>query len=273
MPSKLHSNKLHSNKRPTGLFNLKTLSAAVASALVFSNAYAAGLGKLTVLSSLGQPLRAEIELTAVSKDEVGALSAKLASAEAYRQANIDFHPALMGLRFSVEQRGERQVIRLTSAQPLNEPFVDMLLELSGPNGRLVREYTFLLDPADLRTTQSAQVAPMAVPQAAAPAPAQSAQPDAAPAPRAAAPARVQRAEPAPRAARPAPAPAESAAAGGGEYHVRNGDTLARIASQVKPGGVSLDQMLVALYQSAACRWTRCWSRCINQIPTPSSAIT
>ncbi|HZW22138.1 FimV/HubP family polar landmark protein, partial [Noviherbaspirillum sp.] len=246
MPSKLHS-----NKRPTGLFNLKTLSAAVASALVFSNAYAAGLGKLTVLSSLGQPLRAEIELTAVSKDEVGALSAKLASAEAYRQANIDFHPALMGLRFSVEQRGERQFIRLTSAQPLNEPFVDMLLELSGPNGRLVREYTFLLDPADLRTTQSAQVAPMPVPQAAAPAapaPVQ-AQPDAAPAPRAAAPSRVQRAEPAPRAARPAPAPAESAAAGGGEYHVRNGDTLARIASQVKPGGVSLDQMLVALYQS------------------------
>jgi len=248
MPSKLHS-----NKRPTGLFNLKTLSAAVASALVFSNAYAAGLGKLTVLSSLGQPLRAEIELTAVSKDEVGALSAKLASAEAYRQANIDFHPALMGLRFSVEQRGERQFIRLTSAQPLNEPFVDMLLELSGPNGRLVREYTFLLDPADLRTTQSAQVAPMPVPQAAAPAapapaPVQ-AQPDAAPAPRAAAPSRVQRAEPAPRAARPAPTPVESAAAGGGEYHVRSGDTLARIASQVKPGGVSLDQMLVALYQS------------------------
>jgi pilus assembly protein FimV len=245
MPSNMHS-----NKRPTsGLFNLKTLSAAVASALVFSNAYAAGLGKLTVLSSLGQPLRAEIELTAVSKDEVGALTAKLASTEAYRQANIDFHPALMTLRFAVEQRGDRQFIRLSSAQPLNEPFVDMLLELSGPNGRLVREYTFLLDPADLRTTQSAQVAPTPVPEAA-PTASQprAAQAEPAPAPRASAPARVQRAEPAPRPARPAPT--ESAAdASEGDYRVRNGDTLARIASQVKPSGVSLDQMLVALYQS------------------------
>ncbi len=247
MPSKMHS-----NKRPTsGLFNLKTLSAAVASALVFSNAYAAGLGKLTVLSSLGQPLRAEIELTAVSKDEVGALTAKLASAEAYRQANIDFHPALMTLRFGVEQRGDRQFIRLSSSQPLNEPFVDMLLELSGPNGRLVREYTFLLDPADLRTTQSAQVAPTPVPESAAPAAQpRTAQAESAPASRAASPARVQRAEPAPRAARPAPAPVEAGAdASQGEYRVRNGDTLARIANQVKPSGVSLDQMLVALYQS------------------------
>lgn len=246
MPSNMHS-----NKRPTsGLFNLKTLSAAVASALVFSNAYAAGLGKLTVLSSLGQPLRAEIELTAVSKDEVGALTAKLASAEAYRQANIEFHPALMTLRFAVEQRGDRQFIRLSSAQPLNEPFVDMLLELSGPNGRLVREYTFLLDPADLRTTQSAQVAPTPVPEAAPAAQPRIAQAEPAPAPRASSPARVQRAEPAPRAARPAPAPAETATdPSQGEYRVRNGDTLARIANQVKPSGVSLDQMLVALYQS------------------------
>jgi len=246
MPSKMHS-----NKRPTsGMFNLKTLSAAVASALVFSNAYAAGLGKLTVLSSLGQPLRAEIELTAVSKDEVGALTAKLASAEAYRQANIDFHPALMTLRFAVEQRGERQFVRMSSSQPLNEPFVDMLLELSGPNGRLVREYTFLLDPADLRTTQSAQVAPMPVPQASAPAAQTQVQPDAASAPRASAPARVQRAEPAPRMPKPAaPAAEPRSDAAQGEYRVRNGDTLARIASQVKPSGISLDQMLVALYQA------------------------
>lgn len=156
---------MHSNKRPKlGSFNLKTLSAALASALLFSNAYAAGLGKLTVLSSLGQPLRAEIELTSVSKDEIGALAAKLASGDAFRQANIEFNPALSALRFAVEQRGDRQLIRVTSTQPLNEPFVDMLLELSGPSGRLVREYTFLLDPADLRTTQSAQVAPQTVPE-------------------------------------------------------------------------------------------------------------
>lgn len=252
MPSNMHS-----NKRPSfGSFNLKTLTAAVASALLFSNAYAAGLGKLTVLSSLGQPLRAEIELTSVSKDEVGALSAKLASAEAFRQANIDFNSVLMGLQFSVQQRGDREFIRVTSAQPLNEPFVDMLLELSGPNGRLVREYTFLLDPADLRTTQSAQVAPTPVPSTGAERSAQvQVQPQSQPAPQVmpaeqSTPATRSRPAPAPRAVAPAPSPMEAKGDGApGEYRVRNGDTLAKIAIQVKPSGVSLDQMLVALYQN------------------------
>ncbi|WP_460829722.1 type IV pilus assembly protein FimV, partial [Massilia agilis] len=140
---------------------LKTLTASVASAvLVTSSAQAAGLGKLTVLSALGQPLRAEIELTQVAEDEASGLAAKLASPEAFRVANIEFNPALLSLRFAVEHRAGRQFIRITSTQPLNEPFVDMLLELSWNNGKLVREYTFLLDPAELRGTQSAQVGPV-----------------------------------------------------------------------------------------------------------------
>ncbi|HEY0845729.1 MAG TPA: FimV/HubP family polar landmark protein [Noviherbaspirillum sp.] len=244
MPSNMHS-----NKRPkSGSFNLKTLSAAVASALLFSNAYAAGLGKLTVLSALGQPLRAEIELSSVSKDEVGALTAKLASAEAFKQAGIDLNPALMGLQFSVQQRGDRQFIRVTSPHAMNEPFVDMLLELAGPNGRLVREYTFLLDPADLRTTQSAQVAPAPVPERAAQAPVQSQAVPQTSAPAARPTPQVRPADVAPRAERPA-APAAGMAGAPGEYHVRNGDSLAKIANQVRSGGVSLDQMLVALYQN------------------------
>lgn len=234
---------------------MKTLSAAVASALLFSNAYAAGLGKLTVLSALGQPLRAEIELTSVSKDEVGALTAKLASMDAFKQASIDFNPALMGLQFAIQQRGDRQFIRVTSSQAMNEPFVDMLLELAGPNGRLVREYTFLLDPADLRTAQSAQVAPAPVasqadrsaqtPVQSQSVPQVSSTTQATPAPRA------RTSEAVPRPARPATqaAPAAEGAGEGGEYRVRNGDSLARIANQVRSGGVSLDQMLVALYQN------------------------
>ncbi|MTV41963.1 pilus assembly protein FimV, partial [Duganella radicis] len=122
-----------------------------------ASANAAGLGKLTVLSSLGQPLRAEIELTAVSADEASALVARLAPTDAFRSANIDFNPALMSLRFEVEQRNGRQVIKVSSSQPINEPFVDMLLELTWTGGRMVREYTFLLDPPDLRATQAPQV--------------------------------------------------------------------------------------------------------------------
>ncbi|HZW14215.1 MAG TPA: FimV/HubP family polar landmark protein [Noviherbaspirillum sp.] len=240
---------------------MKTLTAAVASAVLFSNAYAAGLGKLTVLSALGQPLRAEIELTSVSKDEAGALTAKIASAEAFQQANIDFSASMSALRFSIEQRNGRQFIRVTSSQPMNEPFVDLLLELSGPNGRLVREYTFLLDPPDLRTAQSAQVTsaaptPVAPVTKAPAAPAQSTQQ--APAPQQAQPQAAQpAAQPAPT-QKPAQAQQQETAAAAKpaderttteEVRVQRGDTLAKIAGKVKPSGVSLDQMLVSLYMA------------------------
>ncbi|HJV74764.1 MAG TPA: FimV/HubP family polar landmark protein [Noviherbaspirillum sp.] len=242
---------MHSNKRPTfGSFNLKTLSAAVASALLFSNAYAAGLGKLTVLSSLGQPLRAEIELTSVSKDEAGALAAKLASVEAFQQANIDFNAALSSLRFSIEQRGQRQYIRVTSAQPLNEPFVDMLMELSSPNGRLIREYTFLLDPAELNKAQPAQSASIAPsPASVARTPQQSA-PVPAPAPQVQQPVQTQQSSQQSHGNPSAPQLQQSKEAGAADdYRVRSGDTLGKIAGQIKPNGISLDQMLVALYQA------------------------
>src|SRR6476620_9693643 len=115
----------------------KALGAAVVSAAMLGSAGAAGLGKLTVLSSLGQPLLAEIELTSVSKDEAGSLVVKLASTEAFRQASIELNPALLVLRFSIEKRGNGQFIRVTSSQPMNEPFIDMLVEVGGANNRLV----------------------------------------------------------------------------------------------------------------------------------------
>ncbi|RQO36154.1 pilus assembly protein FimV [Herminiimonas sp. KBW02] len=258
--------KMRSNPGSTlSSLKLKTLSAAVISALVLSNAYAAGLGKLTVMSSLGQPLRAEIELTSVAPDELASLQPKLASAEAFRQANIDFNPSLFSLRFAVEQRGGQPIVRITSTQPINEPFVDMLLELGGNKGRLVREYTFLLDPPEMRTTQPAQVAPIAITPPPAARPVESrpevaaAAPAARPAPEPVAPVREApvaapkpvRAAPAPApAAAPAPAPvARAAAAPINEYEVKKGDTLAKIANQYRSSGVSLDQMLVALYRA------------------------
>ncbi len=235
------SPKMRSTTRPTlGSFSVKTLSAAIASVLLLSTAHAAGLGKLTVLSALGQPLRAEIELTSVSNEEITGLVPKLASIDAFRQANVDFNVALMSLRFAIEQRGGRQLIRVTSQQPLNEPFIDMLLELSSPNGRLIREYTFLLDPPDLRTSQSAQVAPVLA-QGAANAPQANSQ--SAPM----APSASNSRQPA-SSHRPA-APVSAPSGAGDEYRVRTGDTLAGIANRNKANGISLDQMLVALFQA------------------------
>ncbi len=235
-----------SHQSPLVATALKSITAAVASAVFLTSAAnAAGLGKLTVLSALGQPLRAEIELTAGAGEDPASMAVKLASPEAFRAANIEFNPALLSLRFAVDERAGRQVIRVSSTQPLNEPFVDMLLELTWNNGRLVREYTFLLDPAELRTTQPAQVA-------------------AAPQTRAAAPGAASR--PAPAVAAPGEAPSEAriaAARRGAErqareaqareaqdsYRVRRGDTLSGIALDVKPADVSLDMMLVALYRA------------------------
>ncbi len=239
----------------------KRIAAAVALALVAGSgsAWAAGLGRLTVQSALGQPLRAEVEITAISREEAASLSARLADPVAFRQAGLEYNQALRGLRFSIEGRDSgRPVVRITSTQPVNEPFVDMLVELNWAAGKFVREYTFLLDPPELRiagrdTVEGgrSQLAPAVAP-AAASEPVQAAQAQPAPAaPAAPAAERPAPVRPAP-AARPTPsAPAVAAASPGstGAVEVKTGDTLTGIATRVMPEGVSLDQALIALYQA------------------------
>ncbi|HTP96363.1 MAG TPA: FimV/HubP family polar landmark protein [Burkholderiales bacterium] len=197
---------------------------------------AAGLGKLTILSSLGQPLLAEIDLVSVQKDEVPTLSARIASPDAFAQANIKFSPALSGVRLTIETRANGQpYVRIASTRPVSEPFIDLLVELNWASGRLVREYTALIDPPGFAPTEP--VTPVAVPEGkpAAPAAPVAAAPQVAPAPA------------------PAPAPAvapPAAQKGGGNYGpVQRGETLRKIAQGVKPEGVSLDQMLVGLFRS------------------------
>lgn len=247
MPTKTHT-PAGSETLTSGL---RTMSAAVVSALMVlsGSADAAGLGRMTVLSSLGQPLRAEIELTSVTKEEAGSLTARLAPMASYRQAKIDFNPALHSLQFAVEQRGAGQVIRVTSTQPINDPFVDMLLEVGSPTARLLREYTFLLDPPDTRTAQSAQlsaqpvVAAKSAPQVAA----DRASATAIPAPvKAAGGMTSQQTQ---KSDVSQPANQADAKQAGTEYLVRKGDSLGTIAQRVKPEGISLDQMLVALYRA------------------------
>src|SRR4051812_856397 len=172
---------------------------ALAACALAATAQAAGLGRLTVLSALGQPLLAEIEIVALQAGEDEGLSARLPSLETFASAGIDVNPALSGLRISIERRDKRPLLRLTTAQPINEPFLDLLVELSWNSGKLVREYTFLLDPPDYRSRQQQPIAqapqpPVEKPAAVAP------QPPAAP-----------QAEPKP-AAEPAPPPAPAAEA-------------------------------------------------------------
>ena len=209
---------VHTRPRVASLA-IKTLSSAVACAVLLSPAAsAAELGKITVLSAAGQPLRAEVELSAIKPDEATSLLAKLAPPDAYRQANVEFNPALNALTFAVENRNGKPFIRISSAQPVAEPMVDLLLELSSKSGRQVREYAFVLDTPEARQTRGAQVTAPAEPG---------------------------------RAGRNVEATTaqESRKKPAAQYKVKAGDTLSRIASEMRPSGVSLDMMLVALYRA------------------------
>ena len=126
-------------------------------------AYAAGLGGINVTSALGQPLKAEIEVVSIEKVDKSSLRAKLASVEAYKSAGIDYPYSIPKLKFQFEERASGEpYIRVTSAQPVNEPFVSLLIELSWSAGKLLREYTFLLDPVDYQPEQpkAAEVKPI-----------------------------------------------------------------------------------------------------------------
>ena len=210
---------------------------------------AAGLGKLSVTSALGQPLAAEIELFAADKAELDSLSATLASDQAFRDARVEYAPVLSSLRFSVEKKPNgRAVLKVISSRPVTDPFIDMLVELSWASGKLVREYTMLLDPPGMASPQT--VAPVAVStptQAPAPTPA-AAKPVAAPQARVT-PAPAAPKAPAPETA-PKPAPAPQPASPD-SVTVKRGDTLGSIASRVRPEGVSLEQTLLGLYRENA----------------------
>lgn len=229
------------------------LAAAVLLSLPSAPAHALALGRVTVQSALGEPLRAEIDLPEITPDEIATLRASVASPEAFRAAGMEFSPALGGARVTLERRSDgRHFLRIVSDRPVTDPFVDLILETQWRSGRIVRDFTMLFDPPSMRQGQApltAQVGPQASqPGAATTSPVaprgRSTPSPAAPAPRAAAPA------PAPAPSASAPAPAAPAATGeGGQVTVKAGDTAGRIASANKPATVSLDQMLVAMLRA------------------------
>src|SRR6185437_11411823 len=217
----------------------------VAGALAFhGHALALGLGKLTVESALGQPLSARIELTSATKDDLDSLRAKIAEPNAYRQNNLTYQATLSRARVSLENGGGQPYLKVTSPVSVQEPFLDLLVELDWASGRVVREYTFLLDPPGMPMAGASE--PVTPPRAST-----SASTAAAPAQRAPAPSTSTAAAPAPAPATGTPAATSGGNAAGGregdQYTVRRGDTLQKIASQYKTADATLDQMLAALF--------------------------
>ena len=169
------------------------------------SALALGLGRLSLDSGLGQPLSARVELTAAQKDELDSLVAKVADLSIYRDNNVQYPAALSRARVTVEQSPNNPpYLKVTTTQAVNEPYLDLIVEVNWATGRVIRNYTFLLDPPGTAVAQAVEpVAPVRA--------------EAAPA-RAA---RNQRSLPT----------AEGPKAGGDTYTVRRGDTLSKIAKE------------------------------------------
>ncbi|MFE8069744.1 FimV/HubP family polar landmark protein [Marinobacteraceae bacterium S3BR75-40.1] len=197
---------------------------ALAGGLGSSLAQALGLGEAQLKSNLNEPLQAEIELVSpgdLTRDEI---IASLASREAFSQAGLDRAYYLNSVDFSVVRTDQGKLaIRLTSDKPLREPYISFLMEVAWPSGRLMREYSFLVDPP---TYSEEPAQPVSAPTA-------SQQPSTT------------------QARQPEPQPQQRSTAGTqtrGEYGpTRASDTLWSIAEQVRPNqSVSTQQVMLAL---------------------------
>ncbi|HBN8231253.1 TPA: FimV family protein [Pseudomonas aeruginosa] len=209
------------------MVRLRTLVRAIAAASVLTSgmAHGLGLGEITLKSALNQPLDAEIELLEVRDLSSGEVIPSLASPEEFSKAGVDRLYYLTDLKFTpVVKPNGKSVIRVTSSKPVQEPYLNFLVQVLWPNGRLLREYTVLLDP------------PLYSPQAAASAPQ--------------APVSAPRASSAPRAPQAqAPAPVRTTAPAGSEtYRTVSNDTLWEIAQRNRTDRVSVPQAMLAFQE-------------------------
>ncbi len=223
-----------------------------------SSSWALGLGEIHLKSALNEPMNAEIDLIAATPDELTALRASLADREAFTRYGIDRPPFLSTLTFKVGKgKDGRDALLVHSTDAIPEPFVTFLVEVNWARGRLMREYTVLLDPPVYTPGETASsAAPVSAPTVTAPPPARRA----APAP-GATPSSAGRAA---TSASSASAASASAAAGGASegaapisgssYRVAQGDTLAKIARSLRADSgaatpANIDQTMMAVYRA------------------------
>ncbi|WP_022964210.1 FimV/HubP family polar landmark protein [Halopseudomonas pelagia] len=213
------------------------LAIAAASALMSSNvAQALGVGEINLRSALNQPLDAEIELLQVRDLSSQEILPALASPDEFGRAGIARDFFLTDLVFTPVVRPDgRAVIRVTSSRPVKEPFLNFLMEVRWPSGRVLREFTLLLDPPLYSPTPVTAAAPIA-------APVQRPVPTVAPGqprrPQAQAPATVA-------AAQPIRQPTQQ---GSGEWRTSRSDTLWEIALRSRPSGASVHQTMLAIQE-------------------------
>ena len=240
-------------------------------ALVPISVFAAGLGKLNVMSGLGEPLKADIELIAVTPEELSSITAAIASEEAYATQGIEKPASHNTIRVIIAKNSSgAPILKLQSAQPISEPFLDMLIQVDWASGRLLREYTVLLDPPGYtgEADTSTLTAQVPVVRSSNSVPSDSVRNDTMQnntmqnntvsgetmtrlpsKSKKSSPSKPKPVEAVSREAKPTEDVMPAGNASGEEYLTHSGDTLAKIARDMKPDGISLEQMLVGLYQN------------------------
>ena len=201
-----------------------------------------GLGEITLNSALNQPLDADIELLSVEQEDLATLTATMASADLFARYGLDRAAFLNTISLDIRSpSADRHVIHVSSSRSISEPFVTMLIELNWGRGRMLREYTVLLDPP-IFAAQPAQPAPTPV----------------APSPRATTgttgtvvrmPQPVAEPESMPVARQPAMPRALPAAERPGEYMVQRNDTLWGLSREMRPAGTGINQMMIAMFRA------------------------
>ncbi len=205
------------------------LSAVLLSALLLqpSVMLAAALGEISVQSAIGQRLSAEIEIVGLSKNDADTISLRLAPPEAYKEAGLDYSSLLRSLRFNIEKKSERYIVRLSSEEVVNDPFITILFQIDTDGNRTIRQYALLLDP------------PAVDQQVAVTEPQTAVVPDLE--------ATVVPANTATDVTTTTtPTQAEPSAEVAATHTVSKGETLHGIATQLKPADTKLEQVLIAL---------------------------
>jgi pilus assembly protein FimV len=218
------------------MFRQSVVAAALLLALICPRAFALGLGEIDMRSALNQPMDAVIQLTSATTADMDDIRVSLASLQDHTRAGLSKAAILADFTFSVEKGASgKPVIRVRSDDLVREPYLEFLLELDWPRGRLLRQYTVLVDPpVTMPATPVAPAAPVSRP--------------ATPAPATRAPATLAPVK------RPVAAPATTSVAQQSAPNsygpVRRSETLWSIAKRLRPDeGISIEQMMMALQRA------------------------
>ena len=222
-----------------GMFRKSTIALALLLLTLSFRLYALGLGEIDMQSVLNQPMSADISLISDAGTDLSRVKVKLASREAHERLGLSRAKILSNFSFDVVVDGRgKPVIHVSSFDPVREPYLEFLLEMVWENGRMVREYTVLVDPpVTMRATPVAPVAPTVRTPGPGPAitePVRQSRP-------------VQAPKPAASAFTPAPVQKKSAELYG---PVRREETLWSISDRLRPDrDISVKQMMIALQQA------------------------